>query len=236
MTSPASESTEVRTVSSTGAAKGVKPEAFDLIPSGPLDVWARFYGAGVVNFKAAEGWEPIFNYVEEHLSAFWRGEDIDTNSTLPHLICAAAGVAHLVSEGTDIGSASSAAYAPLVVTPARHVGDVPPLRYDRIPAQALFVLGRHYAAGAKKYAAHNWAAGYEWSKPYAAMQRHLWTAQSGEHIDAETGSPHLVAVLWHCLTMLEFYTTHPEFDDRPIRGTQDTVLTKRAKDLEAEED
>lgn len=218
-------------MSSTGAEKGVKPEAFDLIPTGPLDVWAQFYGSGVVDFNEAAGWEPIFNYVSEHLGAFWRGEDIDTSSNLPHLICAAAAVAKLVSDGTDIGVPSDAPYAPLVVTPGGRTKLTP--RYDRIPAQALFVLGRHYAAGAAKYAAHNWAAGYEWSKPYAAMQRHLWTAQSGEHIDAETGSPHLVAVLWHCLTMLEFYTTHPEFDDRPIRGTQDTVLSKRAKDAEA---
>ena len=43
-----------------------------------------------------------------------------------------------------------------------------------------------------------------------------------------------MAVLWHCLTMVEFYTTHPEFDDRPIRGTQDTVLTRRAA-LESED-
>lgn len=234
VTTPKAPSSEVRTVSSTGAAKGVKPEAFDLIPTGPLDVWAQFYGTGSVNFDEAAGWEPVFNYAVEHLGAFWRGEDNDAVTGLPHLICAGAAVASLVSEGTDIGSASGVEYEALAVTPKRR-GDVSP-RYDRIPAQALFLLGRHYAAGAVKYSAHNWAAGYEWSKPYAALQRHLWTAQNGEHIDVETGSPHLVSVLWHCLTMLEFYTTHPDFDDRPIRGTQDTVLTKRAKDLEAEED
>lgn len=223
---------EVRTVSATGAAKGVKPEAFDLIPTGPLDVLAQFYGTGVVDLDSARGWEPVFNYAMEHLSAFWRGEDIDPASNLPHLICAAAAAAKLVGDGTDISEPSGEEYAPLVVTPGGRTKATP--RYDRIPAQALFVLGRHYAAGAAKYAAHNWAAGYEWSKPYAALQRHLWTAQSGEHIDAETGSPHLVAVLWHCLTMVEFYTTHPEFDDRPIRGTQETVLTRRAA-LESED-
>lgn len=220
---------EVRTVSSTGAAKGVKPEAFDLIPTGPLDILASFYGTDVVDFEQAEGWEPLFNYAEEHLSAFWRGEDTDPATHLPHLVCAAAALAKLVSDDTDIGTPSGARYTPLVVTPVQDSGGASPLRYDRIPAQALFVLGRHYAAGAVKYAAHNWAAGYEWSKPYAAMQRHLWTAQSGEHIDAETGSPHLVAVLWHCLTMAEFLTTHSEFDDRPVRGTSDTVLSLREK-------
>lgn len=227
VTTPAKTSSEVRTVSATGAAKGVKPEAFDLIPTGPLDVWARFYGANTVTLDPAAGWEPLFNYAMEHIGAFWRGEDTDDATGLPHLISAAAAVAVLVSDGTDIGVPSGSDYAPVVVTPKKR-GDVPP-RYDLIPAQALFLLGRHYAAGAAKYDAHNWAAGYEWSKPYAALQRHLWTAQSGEHIDEETGSPHLVSVLWHCLAMLEFYTTHPEFDDRPIRGTQDTVLTLRTK-------
>lgn len=57
------------------------------------------------------------------------------------------------------------------------------------------------------------------------LMRHLLAFWNGEDIDVETGSPHIVASAWHCLTMVEFAVTHPEFDDRPVRGTQDTFLS-----------
>ena len=131
MTTP-KPSGEVRTVSATGAAKGVKPEAFDLIPTGPLDVLAQFYGTGVVDLDSARGWEPVFNYAMEHLSAFWRGEDTDPASNLPHLICAAAAAAKLVGDETDISVPSGEEYAPLIVIPGGRTKATP--RYDRIPA------------------------------------------------------------------------------------------------------
>ena len=216
---------EVRTVSTTGAAKGVKPEAFDLIPSGPLSLLARFYGTEAVDFTDSVGWEPVFNYVEDKLNMFWIGEDTDPDTGLPLLVSAAAGALHLLD--TDERFTSSVErYHELEIEPYKGLN--PPLRYDLIPASPLFALARHYGAGASKYAAHNWAAGYEWSKPFAALKRHLWTARNGEHIDPELQSPHLIAVAWHCLTMVEFYVTHPEFDDRPVRGTQLTVMSRRA--------
>lgn len=218
---------EVRTVSTTGAAKGVKPEAFDLIPSGPLELLAQWYGAGSVNFGETASWEPIFNYVEYHLNRFWLGEDTDPATGLPHLVCGAAGALELLNREVTLQERVTGGYTPLTVhNTALHAPHYS--RYDLIPAAPLFALARHYGAGAAKYAAHNWAAGYEWSKPYAAMKRHLWTVRNGEYIDEETGSPHMVAVAWHCLTMVEFYTTHPEFDDRPVRGTQLTNMTKDA--------
>lgn len=221
---------EVRTVSSTGAAKGVKPEAFDLIPSGPVNLLARFYGTGVVDFAQTEAWEPIFNYVEDHLNAFWIGDNEDPASGSPHLIAAAAGILELLDREETFES-SCGDYLPLKVLASPAYRDPSP-RYDSIPASGLFALARHYGAGAAKYAAHNWAAGYEWSKPFAALKRHLWTARNGEYIDEETRSPHLIAAAWHCLTMTEFYVTHPEFDDRPVRGTQDTNMSVRQREEE----
>lgn len=46
-------------------------------------------------------------------------------------------------------------------------------RYDLIPIPALDYLARLYGFGAKKYADHNWRLGYDWSKSYAAAQRHM---------------------------------------------------------------
>lgn len=224
---------EVRTVSSTGAAKGVKPEAFDLIPPAPLFELAKWYGAYPANLSGASSWSAVFNYTCARLWSWWGGEDIDPDTGLNNMVSAAAGcftlldflVAPQNSEAVDDRPSSG------------HIGGYPRIdsfgveaanatpRFDLIPYSGMVSLARHYGAGAAKYAKHNWAAGYEWSKPFAALMRHLLAFWSGEDIDAETGSPHIIASAWHCLTMVEFAITHPEFDDRPVRGTQDTHMS-----------
>lgn len=87
-------------------------------------------------------------------------------------------------------------------------------RYDLIPAGPLKLLAEHYGRGAKKYEERNWEKGYKWSLSFAAMMRHAWAFWRGEDIDAETGSPHLVAVAWHAFCLLEFAQRHPKMDDR----------------------
>ena len=87
-------------------------------------------------------------------------------------------------------------------------------RFDLIPVEALAKLARHYGIGARKYADHNWRKGYEWSKSYAALQRHATQFWGGEDIDEETGSPHMAAVAFHALALLVFMEEHPEYDDR----------------------
>ena len=94
-------------------------------------------------------------------------------------------------------------------------------RYDLIPVTPLRVLAEHYGRGEAKYPARNWEQGYDWSKSFAAMQRHLWAFWNGEDLDAETGSPHLAAAAWHCFALMEWGTTHPEKDDRPHHRTPD---------------
>lgn len=91
---------------------------------------------------------------------------------------------------------------------------VKPERYDLIPVDALAAVARLYGQGAKKYAEHNWRAGYEYSKSYAAMQRHANQFWNGEDVDPEMGESHLAAVIFHAMTLLTFQQEHPEFDDR----------------------
>jgi hypothetical protein len=88
-------------------------------------------------------------------------------------------------------------------------------RFDLIPANPLWQLAVLYGKGAEKYEIRNWERGYEWSKSFAAMQRHSWQFWNGEDIDEEMGVPHLVCVAWHAFALLEFCLTHPELDDRP---------------------
>lgn len=87
-------------------------------------------------------------------------------------------------------------------------------RFDLIPVEALTALARHYGVGARKYDDNQWRKGYEWSKSYAALMRHLTQFWGGEDIDEETGSHHLAAVAWHAFTLLTFVEDFPEFDDR----------------------
>lgn len=92
-------------------------------------------------------------------------------------------------------------------------------RFDLLPVGALTTLARHYGVGALKYDDNQWRKGYEWSKSYAAMQRHLTEFWGGQDIDPETGSPHMAAVAWHAFTLLTFMEDFPEYDDRFVVGT-----------------
>ncbi|ALY08584.1 hypothetical protein BENNIE_48 [Arthrobacter phage Bennie] len=87
-------------------------------------------------------------------------------------------------------------------------------RFDLIPTGALTQVAIHFGRGAQKYAPHNWRKGYEFSKGYAALQRHANSWQGGEDLDPEMGTPHLAAVAFHALALLELSETHPEMDDR----------------------
>lgn len=87
-------------------------------------------------------------------------------------------------------------------------------RYDLIPVPALDYLARLYGKGAEKYAAHNWRLGYDWSKSYAAAQRHMNAFWSGENIDPETQVPHVINAAFHMFALATYISEHPEFDDR----------------------
>lgn len=102
------------------------------------------------------------------------------------------------------------------VSPTGGEKGVKPERFDLIPVEALSSIARLYGVGAKKYAAHNWRRGYEWSKSYAAMMRHSNLFWSGEDIDPETGEPHMAAVAFHAMTLIVFMQEQREFDDRYI--------------------
>ncbi len=88
-------------------------------------------------------------------------------------------------------------------------------RFDLVPPGPLWNLAEHYGRGAKKYSSRNWERGYEWSKSYQALQRHLVAWWNGQDCDPELGNNHLDAAAFHVFALMEFTNTHPEFDDRP---------------------
>jgi hypothetical protein len=87
-------------------------------------------------------------------------------------------------------------------------------RMGLIPPLALMDVAEVYTFGAKKYEAHNWAKGMDWSRIYDAMQRHLNAFWAGQDLDPETSLCHLAHAAWGCLTLLEYRRLHPELDDR----------------------
>ncbi len=89
---------------------------------------------------------------------------------------------------------------------------------------ALDVLGLHdgwrecarvYGYGARKYAAWNWAKGFQWSVPLACAVRHLLSMIEGETTDPESSEPHRGHVFCNVAMLLTFHSTYREGDDRP---------------------
>ena len=86
-------------------------------------------------------------------------------------------------------------------------------RMDLLDAVALEGLAQVLTFGAKKYAAHNWRGGLQYSRLIAAMLRHLFAIQRGERIDPESGLPHVdhIGCCWMFLS--NQMKTRPDMDD-----------------------
>lgn len=97
-------------------------------------------------------------------------------------------------------------------TGIKHDSDKAPM--SLLSREALERTAEVLAFGAKKYAAHNWRRGFEWSRPLSAAQRHLLAFQDGEDRDPESGLSHLAHAMCCIMFLLEFEKTHRELDDR----------------------
>lgn len=90
-------------------------------------------------------------------------------------------------------------------------------RFDLLPLDALWEVGKVYTLGAKKYDPWNWAKGIAYSRIIAALLRHLFKWVMGETFDPEDGQHHLSSVVWGGLALLHFDLNQDrfkEFDDR----------------------
>jgi len=99
------------------------------------------------------------------------------------------------------------------------------LRYDAgkpmfelLPPEGLIALAHHYEIGARKYASRNWEKGMNWTKPFACMMRHAWKWMRGEEFDDETGSHHMICVVWNALAIYTYHVRRTGTDDRPKIG------------------
>lgn len=78
---------------------------------------------------------------------------------------------------------------------------------DQIPAECLILLGEVFSYGEKKYARDNWKKGMPWHELYGSALRHLYAFWQGQHIDNESGLPHLAHAMWNIEALL-YYTIH----------------------------
>src|SRR4051812_5602251 len=80
--------TEVRTISSTGGAKGTKLARFDLIPAGPLRELAEHYGRGAAKYadnqwRQGYEWSKSIAALGRHFNDFMAGKDYDVCENEP---------------------------------------------------------------------------------------------------------------------------------------------------------
>lgn len=91
-------------------------------------------------------------------------------------------------------------------------------RFDLVPWDVMRELAEHFGRGAEKHGDSNWTRGYAWSLNLAALHRHLSSWWLGEDTDPETGSCHLLAVIWHAVALRWFQLHGKGTDDRPVRS------------------
>lgn len=84
-----------------------------------------------------------------------------------------------------------------------------------IPSSAILEEARVMAYGEKKYGRDNWRQGMAWSRVIDASLRHILAFKEGEDFDPETSLYHLAHARCCLAFLIEYYTTHPEKDDRP---------------------
>lgn len=87
--------------------------------------------------------------------------------------------------------------------------------YELIPVEGPAAVATVLAYGAKKYAPRNWEQGMAWSRPFAAIHRHLAAWWGGEDRDPDTGYSHLWHVATNCFFLIAYEARGKGTDDRP---------------------
>ena len=94
------------------------------------------------------------------------------------------------------------------------------LPYDLLPHDAITEIVKVLEFGKNKYSARNWEKGMHWSRPYAALMRHMYAWWRGQNDDPETGLSHLAHAGCCLLFLLAFVLRQSGTDDRPTTETQ----------------
>ena len=88
-------------------------------------------------------------------------------------------------------------------------------RLDLLPVEALEEIALVLAFGEKKYGTHQWRNGFQWSRIYGALLRHLFAFMRGEDYDKESGISHLGHMGACALFLITHWKLKLGKDDRP---------------------
>lgn len=100
------------------------------------------------------------------------------------------------------------------------------LRYELISNIALEEIAKVYTNGAEKYTtrdengnividgSNNWRNGLSWMDCIASTKRHIEKFLKNIDIDEETNTLHLANACWNLMSIIDFYKTYPQGDDR----------------------
>jgi hypothetical protein len=86
---------------------------------------------------------------------------------------------------------------------------------DLVPWDSVTEIAKVLTFGAKKYNARNWELGFDWSRVFGALQRHLTLWFQGQDKDEETGLSHLAHAGCCIFFLLAFSLRKTGRDDRP---------------------
>jgi len=89
------------------------------------------------------------------------------------------------------------------------------IRMDLIPPFVIDQYAKVMSKGAVKYSERNWEKGMPWNEVIASAMRHFFAFMNGEDFDKETGLLHVSHAMWNMAALVEYYRTHPEYDNRP---------------------
>lgn len=88
------------------------------------------------------------------------------------------------------------------------------VRLELIPSDALEEIGKVLTFGAEKYNANNWRQGFNHTRLFGAILRHLHAWNRGEDIDPESGIAHLAHAGCGLMFLLEHHLKDLGNDDR----------------------
>lgn len=100
--------------------------------------------------------------------------------------------------------------------------DTGKLPWDLLPGDALEEIVKVLDFGARKYDRRNWESGMAWSRPFAALMRHMWAWWGGQDKDPETGISHLAHAGACILFLLSYEKRRIGVDDRARISRPDT--------------
>lgn len=97
-------------------------------------------------------------------------------------------------------------------------------RLELLSIPAMRSTAEVMAFGAKKYDAHNWRKGFEWSRLYGAALRHLTSHMEGENTDPESGLSHLAHAACCIMFLQEHEIRKLGKDDRYVTAEKTTII------------